>query len=307
VTFGTHGTFYLREGWIYKIIKYAKEDPNIFSDTEAPVILGVGKNMVNALRFWGSAAGIIDYNRKSNENKFSSNLTDFGVLVEKYDPYLEHIETIWLMHLNIISHVEHTSSWFWLFNEYPYENLSLEVEQFPNKIQNWIDENYKSAKISKPNVSSVTLNRDINCLMHTYLKENVSKDPEDNLTSPFSQLNLFLNGMNNLTFNSLEFHEVPHSIFKQSILMYSDNKYQDNRDEIIETNIFDLISDKFSPGRSLRLSNNGIYDHLVYMINENTLPKVKLRRTAGLDQISYEFSTDMVKSNVKEIMEGYEN
>lgn len=301
MTFGTHATFYLREGWTYKILEAVKEDQYVFSDPDAPVILGVGKNMVNALRFWGSASGLITYHKISN--KYGAELTEFGELVYKNDIYLENIETIWLMHLNLVSKIKDSTSWYWLFNEYPYDDLSLDYEDFPNLIQPWIEENYKSAGINKPKVSPNTLKRDIKCLTQTYLK-NSTKNPEDNLNSPFSELNLFLNGRSQLTFNSLKFHDIPPLIFKQTILSFLSNNYPGDVGKSFEVDIYELISKKFSPGRVLRLSNNAIYDHILHAKEKDLLEGIEVRRTAGLDQIRLFFNKNDLNENQKLIMEG---
>lgn len=57
--FGRHETFPLRFGWLTKGFAAWSEDPNIFEDEAAIVKLGVGKNMVDAIRYWMTASQII--------------------------------------------------------------------------------------------------------------------------------------------------------------------------------------------------------------------------------------------------------
>lgn len=84
-----HETFPLRYTWLPKAVKVLKNNPKIFSDEDdAMVSLGVGKNMVRAIRFWSEAAGIIKFQGKDG-----------------LDPYLEDIQTLWLIHWKLSTQV----------------------------------------------------------------------------------------------------------------------------------------------------------------------------------------------------------
>lgn len=51
-----HETFPFRYTWLPKAVKMVTNNPKIFSDEDnAMVSLGVGKNMVRAIRFWSEA------------------------------------------------------------------------------------------------------------------------------------------------------------------------------------------------------------------------------------------------------------
>jgi hypothetical protein len=56
--FANHQTFHPRFGWIKKGYDAAVADPNVFNLKSAPVRLGVGKNMVEAIRFWAMATKV---------------------------------------------------------------------------------------------------------------------------------------------------------------------------------------------------------------------------------------------------------
>ena len=92
--FAGHETFHLRYGWLTKGFRALTKDPKIFEKETATIELGVGKNMVNSIRYWLRACQIIE-----NE---SYNATKIGELIfnEKkgYDRYLEDEATIWLLH-----------------------------------------------------------------------------------------------------------------------------------------------------------------------------------------------------------------
>ena len=48
--FARHETFHPRFGWLKKGFDKADDDNLVFSKESAPVVLGVGKNMVKAIR-----------------------------------------------------------------------------------------------------------------------------------------------------------------------------------------------------------------------------------------------------------------
>ncbi|HIF70501.1 MAG TPA: DUF4007 family protein [Candidatus Lambdaproteobacteria bacterium] len=51
VGFGRHETFSLRYSWLSKGFQALLEDPGVFASEDATVTLGVGRNMVHAIRF----------------------------------------------------------------------------------------------------------------------------------------------------------------------------------------------------------------------------------------------------------------
>jgi len=92
--FGRHETFPLRYGWLTKGFHALKRNPKVFESDESTVILGVGKNMVGAIRYWLRATQMIMPN--STER---TRLGDYLLSERKgKDPYLEDEATIWLIH-----------------------------------------------------------------------------------------------------------------------------------------------------------------------------------------------------------------
>jgi hypothetical protein len=52
IVFARHETFHPRFGWLKKGFDRASEDSEVFLREDAPVQLGVGKNMVRSIRYW---------------------------------------------------------------------------------------------------------------------------------------------------------------------------------------------------------------------------------------------------------------
>ena len=99
--FARHETFHPRYGWLKKGMDLAAEDSGAFSSNDALVRLGVGKNMVNAIRYWCQAFKVIepvDGSGRSREYKPSD--PGRGLLDDDsgLDPYLEDTGSLWLLH-----------------------------------------------------------------------------------------------------------------------------------------------------------------------------------------------------------------
>jgi hypothetical protein len=56
-----HETFPCRYTWLPKAVRGLSKNPQLFSnEDQAMVDLGVGKNMVRAIRYWARAAGLVE-------------------------------------------------------------------------------------------------------------------------------------------------------------------------------------------------------------------------------------------------------
>ena len=115
-TFSGHETFPFRYGWLKKGYDAALKNPNIFSTPDAIVELGVGKNMVNSIKYWGLSTGI--FIKKEKEIA----ITDFGHFLfneeNGIDPYLEDKTSLWLLHWNLSSTIDPATTWYLAFNEF---------------------------------------------------------------------------------------------------------------------------------------------------------------------------------------------
>jgi hypothetical protein len=67
VAFSWHESFVLRFGWLTKGFRAFEEDPNIFTNKDVVVTLGVGKNMVNSIRHWLRASKFIFWEPDNKE------------------------------------------------------------------------------------------------------------------------------------------------------------------------------------------------------------------------------------------------
>lgn len=88
----------------------------IADDERAMIELGVGKNMVRAIRFWVQVAGV------ATSRDGALGPTDFGKAIfsdNGFDPFLEDVRTLWLIHWTIATQKdEPLFAWDFLLNRW---------------------------------------------------------------------------------------------------------------------------------------------------------------------------------------------
>jgi hypothetical protein len=176
-----HGSFYIREGWLQKgLKKFRLVGPDLFNKKEANEILGVGANMVSAIKYWLISTGLLEY----SDDKKILRITSLGERIQQYDPYFEDYFTLWILHYNIVTTKEYCTSWYLFFNHIDAKYFSKQelFELVKDKFE----------KIFKPTkYSTRSLEDDCECIIKMYLYNRYEEVlPEDNLISPFAKLGL---------------------------------------------------------------------------------------------------------------------
>lgn len=86
--FRAHDTFFIRKGWLSKGMKYVHAKDDVFiSKNENPMdVLGIGANMVKALRYWLQAVGLTE---EPSSGRRTQSFTPLGEIVFTNDRYIE--------------------------------------------------------------------------------------------------------------------------------------------------------------------------------------------------------------------------
>ena len=177
VSFGRNETFGLRYSWLNKGLKEFKKEEDIFLSSRAPLILGVGKNMVNSIKYWLNAYQIIDFSGATPSQ------TEFGEILEAHDPYLENSVSLWLLHWKLCTNASNATLYYWFFNCYK-KNKFTKIEVL-NDLNLWLDDS------GSKKISSATLQRDTLLLLKTFSSsQEETKNFEELLENPFYALNL---------------------------------------------------------------------------------------------------------------------
>ena len=163
--FARHETFHPRYGWFRKAYACVAENPRIFLEDDAPVRIGVGKNMVRAIRFWGLAAKLIEEDPQSSNHRTPDLIptclgrTLFGHA--GWDQYMEDPGTLWLLHWLLLAPPCRLPVWWFAFNEFhPIEFTDDDLEAATiaqlDAVPEW----------ATPHSSSVK--KDVSALLRTY-------------------------------------------------------------------------------------------------------------------------------------------
>jgi hypothetical protein len=268
---------------MHKGISAITENPLIFADPHATDELGVGRNMVNAIRYWLVASGLATETKETIDNrpKPKLNLSELGEIVSKYDPYFEEDLTLWIIHYNLVSNSVRSTTWYWLFNKYPM--TSFDSQTCLNYLTRWIAQQKTKRKIATP-----SLQKDINCLVRTYtppVLKNKKATPEDTFESPLASLRL-LEFMENTASYKLN---VGKRLLPTAAMAYAVMRYLEKQgDEITEAGFQELLSSEFSPGRAFLLSSDGLLENLDALQEDYGKKRFTYSRTAGMNVLRVE-------------------
>ncbi len=181
--FSRHETFHLRYGWLKKTYNMIRNNPKLFLTDEAPVLLGVGKNMTHAMKFWGIASKMFVENKKSHTvspTEICHMLFDDKTGL---DPYLERPDTLWLLHWFLYASPCFVPAWWIIMNEITATNIETDkvVDHVLSRVAN-------VEKYNSPSPKSVK--KDIDVFVHTYTSKRGKELMEDYLDCPFRHLHV---------------------------------------------------------------------------------------------------------------------
>lgn len=274
--FRAHDTFFIRKGWISKGMRYVKDtDGEIFiSKTDNPMdVLGIGSNMVKALRYWLQAIGVTEEPKSGKRNQ---SFTDFGKLVYKYDQYIEELGTLYLLHYKLATNSVLATSWYFFFNEFSLSDFTR--DDFVAQLSNYIRMNDEET-----NVAQRSLEDDFTCIINTYMpryKTMPSRvSAENNIDCPLGELG-FIDILKKERKNVLYKKSIPSaSTFNPWVILAVIHANSNGRKEI---GLNELLTAKNNIGRIFNLDSITMLD--VLHMAERT-GELKIVRTAGLDVI----------------------
>jgi hypothetical protein len=274
VAFSRHESFVLRFGWLTKGFRAFEDDPNIFTNEDAVVTLGVGKNMVNSIRHWLRASKLIIWEPDTKE------VTSIGRAIFSkeggWDPFLEDEATIWLIHWLIATNPEQATAWYWYFNHFHKpEFTSMEVAA---ALSTFAKERVDSK------FATTSIKQDAAVLLRTYVQSKNSNKIayEDVLDSPLSLLKLISYSPSAKTYQSkLEArNNLPIGIFGYAICDFLKNL------NVSQVPIEDLIyckENSIAPGLIFKLTESSLLSKLEQLIQ--LFPDYfAIDQTAGIHQ-----------------------
>ena len=297
-SFSGHQTFPFRYTWLKKGVDAVMDNPNAFSDDDAPVILGVGKNMVQSIRHWCLTANLIEKIGKSSNNSGGFKVTKFSKAIfdeNGYDPYLENPATLWWIHWKIATNLSQAATWSWAFNFLNYPEFTR--DSLSKDIMDWIKQQENIKRQPSPN----TIKLDISCFIRTYCLSQSTETViiEDTFDCPLVELNLIreVPGENRYQFSLGAKPSLTDSMLALTITEFWNRHFPD-----VNTLSFSKIMySKLSPGQVFKLDENTMVAFLE-KLESITDGNVTYNDTAGLKQISRKQKLDSLEL-LKEVYE----
>ena len=271
--FRAHDTFFIRKGWLSKGMKYVHSKPDVFvAKDENPMdVLGIGANMVKALRYWLQAVGLTE---EPNSGKRVQTFTPLGQSVFTNDRYIEELGTLYLLHYRLSSNKSDATAWYYFFNEFSMSEFSR--DDFVDFLQRRI-----RMEDSDATVAIRSLNDDFSCIINTYLPRYKTSPnrvaPESNIDCPLGELGL------------IDILSKEKKTYRKAIPVASTISpwvalaiIVDQAGESKEISLNELLTAPCNIGKTLNLDAISMLD-VLYQIER--IGKIKINRTAGLDVI----------------------
>ena len=278
--FARHETFHPRYGWLKKGFDCAREDRNVFLRKDVTTTLGVGKNMVRAIRYWCAAYKVLE-ERPSEQNPRLRDVvpTDFGLQLladDGWDPYLEDPGSLWLLHWHLLRPPCRAPAWWAIFNsqrspEFSDDALLRELRRFRDE-RDWDD------------VVDNSLDKDVRCLLRMYGSVTQGRDLlEDSVDSPFAELELIRpvpGATREWSINAGPKRSLPDEIVVFACLDYA-HTAQTSR----LIGVAGLARNQGSPGRAFALTETALGDALARYAESHAV-SIGLTNAAGNLQLS---------------------
>lgn len=202
-SFSGHESFHCKSLWLKKGYDFICDQKN-FTDIDSVVELGVGKNMVSAIRFWMKAFALTK----------EDNLTELADYIfsstNGRDPFCEDIGTLWLLHYNLVS--SQVANLYQLaFVDFQRERREFDKVQLQSFIKR---------KCSVPEQKNVynenTVSKDINVFIQNYVTPSDLKQLER-----YSALLINLGLIQEIDKGVFRFQEITPNVIPDIVILYA--------------------------------------------------------------------------------------
>ena len=272
---GRHETFTPRYGWLKKGYEGVSNslEQDIFKTPNAIELLGVGKNMVASIKFWGQAFKLI---RTAAEGGMETTEMGDKLLADTgWDPYLEDVASLWLLHWQLFIPPLEAVNWVFAFNKC---NLwSFDIQQLSSVLENAANGYHKLKSLS-----SKSFEKDASCIIRMYTEN--TRYQENEIECPFQQLGLIriAEEKNKVYFNTAEKQSLPDLIFAAACFSYIQHYASANQKTI---SLERLTYDFNSPGIIYKLTESAVGKHLHAAAKQ--LPSIELVDSLGSVQLHF--------------------
>jgi hypothetical protein len=262
--FSGHESFHCRSLWLKKGYDHLKLGYDF--KEEAPILLGVGKNMVSSIRYWVKSFGLVD-----TESEAIKPIADRIFSKDGWDPFLEDQGTLWLLQYWITTQEDYASIYGIIFNELRKRKPLFTLNNFIDLVKELGDK-------TSPN----SLKTDFQAFTRTYVSKKNDKDLEDSFSGILTELDLVTEHKSGLEIEPARRSNLPLSIVLYCIL--------DSHRESNSISFESLYSEKNSVGSVFALSREGL-NELLEEISEE-FRDVTYSNEAGIREVQLKKKID---------------
>lgn len=284
--FGGHEKFAFRQGWLKKGLDAVCRDPLIFSREDAFVILGVGKNMAASIRYWCLALGLLQESSTDKGRGREAQLTRLGrsLLADGgWDPYLEDIGSLWLLHWQLASNQERGLVWYLTFSRY------FDVEFRKTTLIEFLKKQLIHMSIE---TTEGMIEREVDICLRTYIpSQKKGSNDEESLDCPLVDLNLLRSSPGEAVyrFDIGEKRSLPAAVFGYALCAFLNEKSTYRSTATVD----ECVYTPGSPGQIFKLDENSVMGYLE-KLDTLTGGALRLQETSGLRQVYlHNFSSEL--------------
>ena len=272
-----HESFACRYGWLPKLYEAVTATPTLFSDDEhAIVTLGIGKNMVRSIRFWGHAFGVLQSSdgRQVALTAFARQLLDPA---KGRDPYLADTASLWRLHW-VISTTATLAAWKIAFTEIQEPEIAK---------QRLYELVYQRAVDARGTVTATTVSQHVEIFLRSYDAARMPPTAvlEDTLSCPLQELGLL--AVNTTGTPSICFYRGPKPSLDVPAFAFALSDFWRRTAPASRTlSLRSLMFERASPGTIFRLDETTVH-HLVRTVCDVTrVCDLREDGAGGMDLVS---------------------
>lgn len=273
-SFGGHERFTFRHGWLKKGFDAVVENSYIFSQKDAFVVLGVGKNMAASIRYWGLTLGLFEPDTGRSRALRPSRIGSALFADDGWDPYLEDIGSLWLLHWKLASNQERGLVWYLAFSRY------YDVEFHKSTLVEFLKTQLAQRGLD---TTESMIEREFDVFIRTYVPARAQKkDGEENLGCPLEELNLIylIPGESVYRFDVGPKPSLPSPILGYALLEFLSDKIAQQRTALVD----ECVYSPGSPGQIFKLDEDSVMNYLADL-ELLTRGALRVQETAGIRQI----------------------
>ena len=284
--FARHETFHPRYGWPKKAVDAVDQNGlagdlmaahDLFADEELAVVkLGVGKNMVRSVRFWGIAYKLLSSTKVEGRRVARTAPTRMGSFLFSreggVDQYAEDMGTSWLLHWRLLAPPCSVPVWWVAFNE--MRSIEFTEEQLDEIIMD---------RVRDVGGTASSVKKDLSCMMRMYIGGEKARTVfDDQIDCPSRELSLLGSGAN---LGSIRFQIGPKPTLPALVLLFCCLDFLARTDATAQTvTLSRLQLDTGSPGAAFKLDDESF--QLLLEAAVGAVDGVSLTVAAGVPQLA---------------------